>query len=416
METKTRSSLLHYLAINRTVGIVLVTVLFFGLGEQLWSPFMPLYLQAKATTAGLWIVGLYAFLRNLFEGFCYIGGGHLTARLGDRGSLMLFALLTISGYVIFLVVPTWWGGTLAALLIMGWEPLSVPVTFTAVGSTLERSRQGMAFAVQSIQKRLPKIIGPAIAGAVLYAATKYSAGNREQAHVAGMRALVGVALFLGVVSLAIQIRWMPRRKPIHDDSSSVSILSGMHPMLKRLLLAEILTRWCDWLVREFVILYLIQQRHVSEWQAGVLFATQNVTALLTYLPIGRMTERVGLQPFIGLTFIFFALFPLALATVPDGFAWLLAAFVIYGLREIGEPARKALITNLMPEKSRARGVGLYWGVRCFAMCSASLVGAAIWLSLGPEALLYVAFGFGCAGAALYYLLCRHADINREPAG
>ena len=75
-----------------------------------------------------------------------------------------------------------------------------------------------------------------------------------------------------------------------------------------------------------------------EWY-GLLVATQNLTALATYLPIGRMTQAVGLQPFIGLTFLFFALFPLALAVSPAN-GWLFAAFVVYGLREIGEPARE----------------------------------------------------------------------------
>src|SRR5438874_3808423 len=91
-------SVARVLALNRTVGIVLVTVLFFGLGEQLWSQFMPIYLDAQtkrlARTASaetaipwevLWTIGVYACLRNLFEGCCYIGGGQLTARLGDRG-------------------------------------------------------------------------------------------------------------------------------------------------------------------------------------------------------------------------------------------------------------------------------------------------------------------------------------------
>jgi MFS family permease len=412
-------SIATYLAINRTVGIVLVTVLFFGLGEQLWEQFMPLYLKANAKPAArgetlswdaLWIVGLYACLRNLFEGFCYIGGGQLTARLGDRGSLILFALLTISGYLIFLFVPTWWGGTLAALLIMGWEPLSVPVTFTTVGSTLEKSRQGMAFAVQSIQKRLPKIIGPAIAGFVLFIATRYYDDDNE-AHVRGMQILVSFALLLGITSLAIQIRWMPRRKVTFGGPSSLAIIRGLNPTLGRLLLAEILTRWCDWLVRVFVLLYVMQVCELSEWQAGVLFAIQNITALLTYLPIGKMTESVGLQPFIGLTFVFFALFPLTLAVVPPTMFGLTIAFIVYGLREIGEPARKALITSLMPEPVRARGVGLYWGVRGFAICTASLVGAFIWQRLGPDALLYTAFAFGCVGAVVYYALCR----TRVPA-
>jgi hypothetical protein len=85
---------------------------------------------------------------------------------------------------------------------------------------------------------------------------------------------------------------------------------------------------------------------------------------------------------------------------------------VYGLREIGEPARKALITSLMPEPVRARGVGLYWGVRSFAICSASLAGAVIWYLFGPQLLLYVAFGLGCIGAGLFYLFCRAPS---EPA-
>src|SRR5262245_5660108 len=106
------NSLARFLAINRTVGVVLVAVLLFGLGEHLWSPFMPAYLDAQAKRLGrdaaggglgwaaLWSVGVYACLRNLFEGFCYVGGGQLTSRLGDRGSLLLFGALTVGGYVL----------------------------------------------------------------------------------------------------------------------------------------------------------------------------------------------------------------------------------------------------------------------------------------------------------------------------
>ncbi|HZY88667.1 MAG TPA: hypothetical protein VFE78_27840, partial [Gemmataceae bacterium] len=89
-----RPSLARLLALNRTVAVVLLAVLLFGLGEQLWEPFMSVYLAAevklmkKTALAGgavptltLVLVGAYAALRNLFEGLCYIGGGQLTARL-----------------------------------------------------------------------------------------------------------------------------------------------------------------------------------------------------------------------------------------------------------------------------------------------------------------------------------------------
>src|SRR5262249_44053694 len=99
LEAEPRHPLARFVAFNGKIAVVLVTVLFFGLGEELWSSFMPLYLKAltkEEMRAGvelgwkvLWTVGVYACLRNVFEGFCYIGGGQLTARLGDRGSLIL---------------------------------------------------------------------------------------------------------------------------------------------------------------------------------------------------------------------------------------------------------------------------------------------------------------------------------------
>ena len=415
-----RRSLAQILALNRTVVVVLASVLFFGLGEQLWSQFMPVYLEGEAKEVrgqalregvvpwqGLLLVGAYAALRNLLEALCYIGGGRLTSRLGDRGSIMLFAALTVTGYVLFLTAGQWPAiAILSALLILGWEPLSVPVTFTTVGSTVSASGHGMAFALQSIQKRLPKIIGPLIAGFVLQAMT-----NRygEVSGIAlGMRWLIGASLALGLVTLALQFRFMPHVAARESPSgpSSRDIVRGFDPVLKRLLIAEVFTRWCDWLNREFVVLYVVLYRGVSLSEFGVLVAVQN---LLTYLPVGRMTKTAGLRPFIGVTFVFFALFPLVLALVPDGPIWLGLAFVVNGLREIGEPARKALITTRMPEAVRARGVGLYWGIRSFAMCPAALVGALLWAAFGPQVLLFAAFGFGCVGAAVFYL----SSFSRE---
>lgn len=276
MQTSRGQNLAAFLALNKTVGVVLIAVLFFGLGEEMWSPFMGIYLDAQtvvarsgdrataessgdgATTgssdlshsvtwAALLAIGIYAFLRNAFEGFCYIGGGQLTHRLGDKGSLILFALLTITGYVLFLAIPSTVGSVIAAILILGWEPLSVPVTFTTVGSTVSSSGRGMAFALQSIQKRLPKVIGPVVAGYVLGIAHKYW-GDPVASQIAGMRVLVGCALVMGAISLAVQFRWMPHRPPPLAGPSSLTILRNLHPFLRRLLVAEVFTRWCDWLV------------------------------------------------------------------------------------------------------------------------------------------------------------------------
>jgi predicted MFS family arabinose efflux permease len=275
----------------------------------------------------------------------------------------------------------------------------------------------MAFAVQSIQKRIPKVAGPFIAGCVI-GWSQRTLGDAESGRIAGMRWLVCIAMCLGIVSLLIQFRWMPHREPGKslNRMSWNEMFGGFHPTLKRLLLAECFTRWCDWLVREFVVVYVLLELGQSDVFYGtVLVPVQHLTALATYLPIGSMTRRVGLQPFVGLTFVFFALFPLLLAWTGGGWV-LLVPFVVYGLREIGEPARKALITSLIPEPIRAQGVGLYWGLRSFAIATAPLAGAAIWYSFGPNVLLHVAFALGCVGASVYYAFCRTAPITSNSPG
>src|SRR5262249_4470672 len=186
--------------------------------------------------------------------------------------------------------------------------------------------------VQSVQKRLPRIIGPAVAGFVLAAASRHY-GSAEVGYVTGLRWLVGVSFLLAIGSLATQILWMPRRPGPPRSSGARAIGTTFHPMLRRLLVAEGFTPWCHWLVPGFVVLYLLTVRGVDATTVGLLFALQNLVALLTYLPVGRMTAAVGLQPFMGLTFVFFALFPLCLALAPDGYG-LIAAFVVWGLREI----------------------------------------------------------------------------------
>ncbi len=411
MSETPQNRLANFLAINRTVGIVLLSVLLFGLGEQLWHPFLPLFLKSQTreiaavgqiSDAALWTIGIYACLLNLFQAFCYIGGGQLTARLGDRGSLFLFGILTIAGYVLFLIVAHPAATVFACLLILGWESLSMPVTFTTVGATLAKEQRGMAFAVQSIQKRLPKILGPAcIAGVMWFLSTHY---DTDEARLVGMPFLVGTALVLGIASLVVQWRFMPHRPPPKMEGNTWSVLAQFPSSLRRLLLAEILTRWCDWLVRELVVIYLAVERGLSDSEIFGLVTLQHVVAMLTYLPIGRMTRAVGLEPFIGLTFVFFGLFPLTLILAPEGWEWL--AFIVYGLREIGEPARKAMITTNMPEAIRARGVGLYWGMRAFAVCTSALVGAWLWQWGGPNVLFVIAFACGILGTVVYYVFAR----------
>ena len=140
---------------------------------------------------------------------------------------------------------------------------------------------------------------------------------------------------------------------------------------------------------------------------SVLLVVMQVTSLLLYLPIGHLASKAGAakKPFIGLTFVFFALYPLALVVLGPwlGVWGLVIAFVVAGMREIGEPARKAMITELAPPALRTQAIGVYWAVRSVGIMLAPLAGGLIWWWFGsPEPMLWCAAALGAAGAGLFY--------------
>jgi MFS family permease len=70
--------------------------------------------------------------------------------------------------------------------------------------------------------------------------------------------------------------------------------------------------------------------------------------------------------------------------------FLVIAFIVAGLREIGEPARKALIVDLAGETHRGEVVGVYYLIRGLSVAAAPLLGGLLW-TISPQ------LTFGAAG-------------------
>jgi hypothetical protein len=175
----------------------------------------------------------------------------------------------------------------------------------------------------------------------------------------------------------------------------------------------------------------LQMNGKAAWALyGVMLIVSQVTSAITYLPMGAIASRPGFgkRPYIGWTFFFFASFPAVLAAT----AWLAAsgavpagwvvpvlgvAFVFMGMREIGEPARKAMIVDLIPPAQKTQLIGLYWSARSVAVLVAPMLGAGIWVAAnllagrdagdtagpGPYAMLLASSLFGTIGVFYYYL-------------
>jgi len=162
-----------------------------------------------------------------------------------------------------------------------------------------------------------------------------------------------------------------------------SIVKSFSPMLRELLVSDILIRFCERLPYAFIILWAMDHGGVTAQQFGCLVAIEMLAAMLCYIPVAHLADKYGRRPFVLITFGFFTLFPLTLLFAHD-FRWLALAFVVRGLKEFGEPARKALIIGEAAPELRARTYGAYYLIRDCTVTSGSLLGAWLW-HLSPQA-------------------------------
>jgi MFS family permease len=200
--------------------------------------------------------------------------------------------------------------------------------------------------------------------------------------LAGFRLAVLVTMFLATVAILLQQRYYRLPPPSRHTGSlhPVAAFQSMSGDLKRLLLADCLIRIGSRLYITFIPLYVLNVlgRGLVEW--GSLQALIAITSIVMYIPVSKLADRAGRdsrRPFVTITFLLFAAFPMALMVVPSP-GWLVPAFILAGLREFGEPARKALIMDLAGPEGLGRQMGMYYTVRGIAMSGAPLVGGLLW--------------------------------------
>ncbi len=135
-------------------------------------------------------------------------------------------------------------------------------------------------------------------------------------------------------------------------------------------------------------------------------------AVLVYIPVAWMADRTTKKPFVAMTFVFFTLFPLALLFC-QSFWTLAAVFVLRGLKEFGEPTRKALIMDLAPEGRKAAMFGLYYLLRDVVVSVAAFGGAFLWI-ISPTVNFLAAFAFGVAGTTWFILFGKDDSPENTP--
>ncbi len=385
--TSARSRLVDALGLERNIVAVSVAMFLLALGENLWKRFLPKYLQMLGAPVAA--IGLFGTCEDFLDGVYQYPGGWIADRYGRRRALLLFVTLATLGYVLYWLAPSWPFVFVGLVFVMAWSSMASPTLFAVVGDALPRGRRALGFTVQSILRRVPIAIAPILGGLAIAAY-----GLQTGVHLGLVVTVVLSMVTLGVVS-RVNIPVMPDPVPTHI----VTVWRSLPTPLRWLLTSDIFIRTCEGLVDVFLVLYAINVIGISAPAYGVLVAVQMTTAIVSYILVARFADRMGRKPFVMATFAAFALFPVAVVLARD-FATLVAAFVVGGLREIGEPSRKALIVDLAAPSLRARSVGLYYLIRSLTITPAAFIGGLLW-EVTPALPFWMAGLIGLVGVVVF---------------
>ena len=379
-------SLRDSLGLERNVVAASAAVFLFSTGEELWKKFLPKYLESLG--ASTTVIGLFGTVKDFFDAVYQYPGGWLADRVGRRRAFLVFIALASVGYLVYLFSPSWPFLFLGLAFAMGWASMASPAIFAVIGDALPKNKRAIGFTFQSLIKRLPMAIAPLIGGAMIA-----TLGIRS-----GIRAGLVITLILAAVTALIVLTI---RIPIvqGEPANILGVWHSFHTALKRLLISDIIIRLCEGLVDVFIVIYVTNVIGISVAQYGVLVAIQLVTSILVYLPAAKLADRIGQKPFVIATFVCFALFPFAIV-LSSGFSSLVMAFIIGGLREIGEPSRKAMIVDFAVDHMRARTVGLYYLIRSLSITPAAAIGGLLW-RITPETPFITAGIVGLIGALVF---------------
>ncbi len=384
--------LVNFLGLKQSLVALLTMVIFVGLGERMAERFLPIYILALVgmSAKGDWIIGLLNGTTNLLNALYSFPGGYLSDKLGYKKALLVFNLIAMFGYLIVIIFPYWQAVIIGSVFFLSWTAISLPASMSLVSSSLPKNKRTMGVSMHSFVRKIPMAVGPIIGGVLIH----------YYGEKTGVRLAFCVAFIMGFVSIFVQ-QYFIKEDPVKKaaEKNPFALFKYMDKNLKNLLISDILIRFCEQIPYAFVVVWVMKLHNITSVQFGVLTAVEMVTSMAIYIPVAYLADKSSKKPYVVITFIIFTLFPLFLIYCKT-FVFLIFAFILRGLKEFGEPTRKALIMDLAPEDKKAGMFGLYYLIRDILVSVAAFGGAWFWI-IKPELNFIIAFLFGVAGT-LYF--------------
>lgn len=389
----------EYLGLKRDVALLMILILLLLTGEKIWERFIPKYLEGIGSS--VLIIGGFGFLQNFLGAFWSLPGGYIADWIGNKKAFLVFNLMAIGGYIIAILFTNWMAVFVGMIFFSAWNAISLPASMSLISKALGNKKTAMGISMHSIIRRFPMMIGPLIGGFMI---SFYGL-------VMGIKLSFGVSILLCITGIFFQQKMTGDKAEENEKINPFQLWKRFDRRLKNLLLSDILIRFCEQIPYVFVVIWCMDFVRISPEQFGILTSVEMLTAALIYVPVANFSDKLERKPFVTITFIFFTAFPIILY-YSDSYLFLIFAFFIRGLKEFGEPTRKAMILELSLKGAEARCFGLYYFMRDMVVSVAAFGGGILW-KISPGVNLFSAFAAGLAGTLFFAMFGKGTEESAK---
>jgi len=373
--------------LSNTLIIFMVAMVFANIAAEMYMTMLPLYL--KFLGADVLQIGVFFTVSQIVPLILQVLGGWVSDSIGRLRSVAIGSLIGLGAFISPIFVPTWQWLYISEGLNALTRSLIGPSFGAFIAEETAEQHRGKVYGITDTIYTVVTVIGPPFAG---WLADTY--GFRIMLAVAA-----GIYIFATMIRL-ILAKIAGKKHPQQDgEKLSFSSLKGNFKTVFGLALAGGLLTWLLLTdgVRDIAFsmsfrlmpLYLEEIGGMSLQQIGWLSSFFGIASMITTIPAGWFSDKVGERIVIAMGFFLEFLAMLLLINVQNfiGYASVWALFGVgVGLLS---PAYQSLLSKALPERLRGTGFGLiYTSLGIFSL-PAPVIGSFLWKTISPEAPFYI---------------------------
>jgi MFS family permease len=363
--------------------LFLAAMIFANIGGNMYQSFMPLYV--KDLGASIRQIGLFFTLAQVVPLFLQILGGWISDSLGRLRAIAIGSVFGVIGFIPMVLADRWeW--LLVAMAVGSIARALVGPSFDAfIAEHSSEENRGKVFGISQAIFMIVSVVGPPLGG---WLAGSY--GFRLMLLVAGIFYFIAMVIRLGMAREAAKgASSAPQKLSLDSLKTNLRTMIGMIAaggLVTWILLTDGLRDISFQFSENLLPLYMQEFGGLSLQQIGWVTSVFGICMMLTTIPGGWLSDKVGERVGIAAGMILMSFALLIFINVPGEAQWLY--YVGWGTAGIGigllTPAYQSLISKAVPAHMRGTAFGLFSTSLGVISLPSPWIGAQLWDRVNPQ--------------------------------